>query len=74
MPSIDMISTGKNIKSIMKTKGIKVADIQTIFGFNNPQAIYKWMRGDAMPTIDNFIVLADMFGMTIDSILITRRT
>ena len=39
-------------------------------GFNTPQAIFKWMRGDAVPTIDNLIILADMFDIPIDKIII----
>lgn len=71
MATIDMVATGANIKKIMKDRGIKVVDIQDIMGFNTPQAIYKWFRGDAMPTIDNMVVLADVFGTTIDNIIIT---
>lgn len=71
MATIDMAATGANIKKIMKDKGIKVVDMQDIMGFNTPQAIYKWFRGDAMPTIDNMVVLADVFGTTIDNIIIT---
>lgn len=73
MPIIDMKATGANIKAIIKAKGFKIADIQNKCGFNNPQAIFKWMRGDAMPTIDNFIIIADMFGMTIDQIIVVTR-
>ena len=51
MPTINMIETGKNIKTIMKLNNIKIVQIQQILGFNTPQAIYKWFRGEAMPTI-----------------------
>ena len=73
MPVIDVAATGANIKSMMRTKGFKVADVQARCGFNTPQAIFKWMRGDAVPTIDNMIIIADMFGVTIDQIVIITR-
>ena len=73
MPVIDMIATGRNIKNMIKAKGFKIADVQTKCGFNTPQAIFKWMRGDAMPTIDNFIIIADMFGVTIDQIIVVTK-
>ena len=33
-------------------------------------AIYKWQRGTALPTVDNLVVLAAVFGVKIDDILI----
>ena len=49
------------------------ADVQAKFGFNTPQAIFKWMRGDAVPTIDNLVILADILDMPIDKIIIVTR-
>ena len=71
-PTINMAATGANIKALIKNKGLKVADIQTIFGFNTPQAIFKWMRGDALPSIDNIVILAHILDVTIDKIIITN--
>ena len=41
MPVIDVAATGANIKSMMRTKGFKVSDVQARCGFNTPQAIFK---------------------------------
>ena len=73
MPIIDVAATGANIKFMMRTKGFKVSDVQARCGFNTPQAIFKWMRGDSVPTIDNMIIIADMFGVTIDQIVVIKR-
>lgn len=73
MPVIDVKATGANIKATMKMKGFKISDVQARCGFNTPQAIFKWMRGDAVPTIDNLIILADMFDTPIDKIIIVTR-
>ena len=70
MPIIDVAATGANIKSMMRTKGFKVSDVQARCGFNTPQAIFKWMRGDAMPSIDNLVILAHLLGVTIDQIIV----
>ena len=69
-PVIDMTATGCNIIRLRKNAGLTVKDLQTIFGFSTPQAIYKWQRGTAMPTVDNLIVLAAVFGVTIDDIIV----
>lgn len=72
MPTINMIETGKNIKTIMKLNNIKIVQIQQILGFNTPQAIYKWFRGEAMPTLDNMVVLAATLNTTIDNLIVTE--
>ena len=33
-------------------------EIQGAFGFENPQAIYKWIAGKSLPSLDNFIILS----------------
>ena len=71
IPIIDLVATGKNIKRIREASGISVRDIQDVLGFTNPQAIYKWQKGECMPTIDNLVILASVLGVTIDEILIT---
>lgn len=69
-PVIDMTATGQNIVRLRKRAGLTVKDLQDIFGFATPQAIYKWQRGTAMPTLDNIAVLAAVFGVMIDDILV----
>ena len=69
-PTINMAATGANIKALLKARGLKVADVQIMCGFNTPQAIFKWMRGDAMPPIDNLVILAHLLGVTIDQIIV----
>ena len=72
IPIIDMIATGMNITRLRINAGLTVRDLQNIFGFSTPQAIYKWQRGDAMPTLDNMLVLAAVFGVAIDDILVVQ--
>ena len=71
-PTIDLAATGANIKALLKNKGLKITDLQTVFGFNTPQAIFKWLRGDALPSIDNLVILAHILDVTIDTIIITN--
>jgi len=71
--AIDMVATGRNIMKLRKAAGLSVREIQNIFGFTTPQAIYKWQHGTAMPTIDNLVVLAAVLDVTIDEILVVQR-
>ncbi|MBR3311883.1 MAG: helix-turn-helix transcriptional regulator [Solobacterium sp.] len=70
IPSIDMTRTGENICRLRMAAGLTVRDLQEIFGFGTPQAIYKWQRGMALPTLDNIVVLAAVFGVAVDDILV----
>ena len=71
IPVIDIVKTGENIRNLRKMAGISITDLQDIFGFRNPQAIYKWQRGEALPSIDNLVVLASVLNVRIDDILMT---
>ena len=74
IPTIDLAQTGANIVNLRKAAGLSVADIQMVFGFNSPQAIYKWQNGAALPTVDNLIVLAALFHVRIDDILVVAHS
>ena len=73
MPVIDMTATGINITRLRVNAGLTVKDLQKIFGFSTPQAIYKWQRGVALPTVDNLVILALLFKVKIDDILIFQK-
>ena len=70
IPTIDMTATGKNIVALRKKAGLTVKDVQATFGFANPQAVYNWQNGSAMPTVDNLVILAALFGVTLDNIVV----
>lgn len=70
MPRIDLIKTGNNIYRYRKNAGLTVKDLQKLLGFNNSQAIYKWQRGEALPTVDNLVILARLFKVNIEEILV----
>ena len=72
LPTIDMIWTGKNINRLRKQANLSVKDLQNIFGFATPQAIYKWQQGAALPSIDNLVVLAAVLQVSLDDILVVN--
>ncbi len=74
LPSIDLTATGIRITQLRQETGLTVRDLQDIFGFNTPQAIYRWQRGLALPTLDNLVILAAVFGTSLDSIVVRTET
>ena len=69
IPFVNTIATGQNIDRLRIAAGMSVKDMQMVFGFATPQAIYKWIHGTTMPTIDNLVILAALFGVTMDEIV-----
>ena len=69
---LDPEETGKNIKRYREEAGLKVRELQEILGFTSPVAIYKWQKGTTMPTADNLVILASVFGVPIDDIVARR--
>ena len=71
IPNIDMIRTGQNIIRLREANNMSVKDLQDIFGFTTPQAIYKWQQGATLPSIDNLVMLAKVFQVHIEDIIAT---
>ena len=73
MPVIDTVATGANIKARMNAAGKTVKDVQKACGFTSGNAVYKWIHGICMPTIDNMVIIADICGVTINDIVVIRK-
>ena len=69
-PVIDLAATGRNIRRLREERGLTVRDLQAYFGFEEPQAIYKWQKGKSLPTVDNLYALAALLQVTVDDILV----
>lgn len=70
-PVIDLAATGENIMRLRKERGVSVRDLQTYFGFEEPQAIYKWQKGKCLPSVDNLYALSAYLDVPMDEILIS---
>lgn len=68
--SILQKETGTRIKTLLTEKGYTVKDIQEAMGFEYPQAIYKWLSGNSLPTLDNFVILSRVLNTRIEDILV----
>ncbi len=68
--SISQKETGRRIRQMTADRGYSVKDIQEAMGFENPQAVYKWMSGKSLPSLDNLIILSRILNTSIESILV----
>ena len=69
-PVIDPVATGQNIKTLREEKGLTVRDLQAFFGFEEPQAIYRWQYGKTLPSVDNLYALSAILEVPMERILI----
>ena len=72
MRVVDLAETGQNIERLRKEAGLSVKDLQIRMGLGSLQSICRWQRGEALPTVDNLVLLAEIFGVEVDEIIIRR--
>lgn len=73
-PVIDLTATGENITRLRREKGLTVREVQSYFGFEEPQAIYKWQRGQSLPSVDNLYALSNLLEVPMNEILVSAAT
>ena len=69
-PVIDPVATGNNIRRLRMERGLTVRALQNYFGFEEPRAIYKWQKGESLPTVDNLYALGALFEVPMNQILV----
>ena len=69
-PVIDLTETGRCIERQRRRAGLTVRDLQDYFGFEYPQAIYKWQHGECLPTVDNLLALARLLRVSMEDLLV----
>lgn len=69
-PVINLAKTGRNIQRMRREAGLSVRQLQDYFGFEYPQAIYKWQRGDCLPSVDNLLALARLLEVPMERLLV----
>ena len=68
--SIQQKETGDRIKELLKEQGYSVRDVQQVMGFENPQAIYKWLSGKSLPSLDNLLILSRLLHTSMENLLV----
>ena len=57
----------------MEEKHLSVKDVQSYLGFATPQAVYHWLGGRSLPSIDNLYALSQLFQMQMDDLICGNR-
>ena len=70
MVKISKEETGKRIRRLLAESGITVRDVQEELELDSPQSVYKWLKGKALPSLDNLLVLGCMLDLPVEQLLV----
>lgn len=70
--TLDAVRTGRRIKEVLKEKGYSVRKIQMMLNLSCPQPIYRWIKGKAMPSIDNLYMLHRILRVHMEDMLVAK--
>ena len=62
--------TGKRIRKLLADGGISVREVQERMGLESSQAVYKWLHGKSLPTLENTLLLSRMLGVNMEELLV----
>ena len=69
---IDMKRTGEKIKILIEQKGLCVRDIQNQLYLSCPQPIYRWLKGQILPSVNHLFVLSKILGVHMEELLVEK--
>ncbi len=69
---IDLKRTGTNLKILMEEKGYDVKSIQESLQLSCPQPIYRWFKGQVLPSVDNLYMLSILLNVHMEELLIEK--
>lgn len=65
--------TGKRIRKLLADSGISVREVQEYIGLESAQAVYKWLYGKSLPTVENMLLLSRLLGINMEELLVEER-
>lgn len=66
---IDLLKTGEKIKNAIYDAGYSVRDIQEYLKLSCPQPIYRWFKGQILPTVGNLFLLSKLLNVHMEELL-----
>ena len=68
-PNIDMIKTGKRMKHMLESAGYTPRMIQEYLHLSCVQPIYRWYKGQILPTVDHLFMLSELLNVHMEDFL-----
>ena len=67
-----MRATGAHIKVLMDARELSVQDVQDAMGLASPQAVYRWLCGSHLPSVDHLFALSRYLDVQMDDVIIEK--
>ena len=71
-PVIDMCATSTHIKELMDARKLSVQDVQDAMGLASPQAVYRWLCGSNLPSVDNLFALSRYLNVQMEDVIVEK--
>ena len=71
-PVIDMRATGTHIKELMDARKLSVQDVQDAMWLASPQAVYRWLCGSNLPSVDNLFALSRYLNVQMEDVIVEK--
>lgn len=71
MVAINMEETGKKIKKMREMSGMTIKQVQDACGIS-AAAVCKWQNGQALPSIDNLLILSVIWNVRMDDLIVKQ--
>lgn len=68
--NIDMQRTGDYLRWLIMGHGYTVKEIQNWLRLACPQPVYRWMRGEILPSVNHLYMLSRLFHLHMEELLI----
>ena len=72
--ALDPVAIGGRLQKTCAEKGISVRQLQQAIGLESVQAVYRWLNGQNIPSVDNLVRLAKYLQVSIDYLLMEDST
>lgn len=69
-PLIDISATGRNIARLREENGITVRALSRYLGMANTNSIYRWFRGETLPSLDNLYAISVLLNVSMNDIIV----
>lgn len=73
-PNIDMLRTGKKLKYMMESAGYTPRMIQDYLHLSCVQPIYRWYKGQILPSVDHLFMLSELLNVHMEDFLVKKDT
>lgn len=68
---IDTEATGERIHALMKQKGLTIREVADAVSISS-QSVWKWCKGQTVPSLDNMVILSKILETGIDDIVVKK--